>query len=139
MRDQWGVDEVALAIVSHRHFDHQGGMDNIINAFDVGRLVMNSVDCPNRTSDNTVIDAATTRGVPIQSLGADTLTVDGVDFIILPPDPVDDACPDDENDNSIVVRMEFGDFSMLFTGDAETEQREWLMENHPRPAVRPSP
>ena len=27
--------------------------------------------------------------------------------------------------------MEFGDFSMLFTGDAETAEREWLMEHHP--------
>ncbi len=26
--------------------------------------------------------------------------------------------------------MEFGDFSMLFPGDAETEERTWLMENH---------
>jgi hypothetical protein len=31
----------------------------------------------------------------------------------------------------LVVRMEFGDFSMLFTGDAETDQRQWLMERHP--------
>lgn len=27
--------------------------------------------------------------------------------------------------------MEIGEFSMLFTGDAETDQREWLMEHHP--------
>ncbi len=27
MRDIWAVDRVALAILSHRHFDHQGGID----------------------------------------------------------------------------------------------------------------
>ena len=27
--------------------------------------------------------------------------------------------------------MDFGDFSMLFTGDSGTEQRTCLMENHP--------
>ena len=31
MKNDWGVDEVDLAIVSHRHFDHQGGMDEIVN------------------------------------------------------------------------------------------------------------
>jgi beta-lactamase superfamily II metal-dependent hydrolase len=39
--------------------------------------------------------------------------------------------PNEENNNSIVVRMEFGSFSMLFAGDAETEEGEWLMEHHP--------
>ena len=27
MRNTWGVDRVALAVVSHRHLDHAGGMD----------------------------------------------------------------------------------------------------------------
>ena len=30
-----------------------------------------------------------------------------------------------------VVRLESWQFSMLFTGNAETDQREWLMEHHP--------
>ena len=37
----------------------------------------------------------------------------------------------DENNNSVIVRMDFGEFSMLITGDSETQQRTWLMENHP--------
>ena len=64
-------------------------------------------------------------------MGGAPIQIDGVTFTVLPPDPVDNRCPDDENNNSVIVRMEFGNFSMLFTGDSETEQREWLMENHP--------
>ena len=64
MRDTWGVDDVALAVVSHRHFDHQGGMDEIIREFDVDLLVMNSADCPNRTSDDRIRTAASERNVP---------------------------------------------------------------------------
>ncbi len=130
MRDIWGVDSVALAIVSHRHTDHFGGMDDVLNLLPVGLLVMNMADCPNRTTDNKIRAVAVTRGVPTQSVGADTINVDGVRFILLPPDPVDDPCPARENDNSILVRMEYGAFSMLFTGDAETDERTWLMENH---------
>lgn len=131
MRDRWGVDEVALVITSHRHYDHYGGIRHVLNGFDVGLYVGNLDDCPNRSTDDTIRRVLSDRGIPAQSLGADTITIDGIDFIILPPDPVDDRCPQDENDNSVVVRMEYGEFAMLFTGDAETEQRQWLMANHP--------
>lgn len=130
MRDVWGVDSVALAIVSHRHTDHFGGMDDVLSTFPVGLLVMNMADCPDRSTDDKIRRVARDRNVRTQSVGADTINVDGVRFIILPTDPIDDDCPDEENDNSIVVRMEFGDFSMLFAGDAETDERTWLMANH---------
>ena len=131
MRDVWGVDRVELAIVSHRHFDHQGGMDDVIRAFPVGEFLGSVEDCPGRSSDDRVREAIQEKGVSVHSIAADTIEIDGVRFIILPPDPVDNECPGDENNNSVMIRMEFGEFSMLFTGDAETQQREWLMENHP--------
>ena len=40
MASSLNVDRVALAIVSHRHRDHQGGMDEIINAFTGDRLLL---------------------------------------------------------------------------------------------------
>jgi competence protein ComEC len=69
--------------------------------------------------------------VTIQPAGADTIEIDGVRFIFLPSDPVTNDCPSGVNDNTILVRMEFDDFSMLFTADAETEEREWLIGHHP--------
>ena len=56
--------------------------------------------------------------------------MDGVTFTILPTDPTDNTCPSQENNNSVVVRMDFGVFSMLFTGDAEEEERGWRVDNH---------
>lgn len=131
MEHSWGVDRLALVITTHRHRDHYGGTAAILRRFPVDRYVGNLADCPGRTTDDTIRQVLTQRSIPSQSIGTDTITVDGVDFIILPPDPVDDECPGHENNNSILVRMEFGQFSMLFAGDAETAQREWLMEHHP--------
>jgi len=128
MAKVWGVDEVALAIVSHRDLGHYGGMAAILRDFPVGRLVMNLADCPDLADDDALRAIAAKRGVPRQSFGADTIAVDGVTFRILRPDPIDDACPGDENNNSIVVRMDFGEFSMLFPGDAGTKERVFLME-----------
>ena len=54
MADSWGVDKVELAILSHRHFDHLGGMDDVIQRLPVGTFLGNMQDCPDRTSDDKV-------------------------------------------------------------------------------------
>ena len=127
MAGEWNVDEVALAIVSHRDGCHDGGMAEILRDFPVQRLVMNFADCPDRSEDDAIRAIVAERRIPKQSFGSDTISVDGVQFSILKPDPVDDACPGDEDDNSIVVRVEYGEFSMLFPGDAGTRERAFLM------------
>lgn len=131
MSDEWGVDKVELAVVSHRHFDHHGGMDNVINAIDTERFVGIFDDCPDRTSDDTVRNAVSSRGVTVESLTdlPRTIEIDDVVLTILPM-PARSECPDHENNNSLVVRLDHGDFSMLFTGDAEVEELTWLVENH---------
>ena len=127
---QWGVTTVALAIISHRHFDHNGGMDNILDEFTVERFIGRRDDCPGVEQDNIIDSLLTFHGIPSEVPNGQTHTVDGVDFTILPTDPTDNTCPGDENNNSVIVRVDFGNFSMLFTGDAEDEQRDWLVANH---------
>ena len=127
---EFGVDRLALVFVSHRHADHFAKMERVLRSLPVDRFVGNLADCPNRSTDDAIRAALSDRHIPAQSLGADTLTVDGVSFIVLPTDPNDDPCPSDENNNSVVVRMEYGGFSMLFPGDAEAEERDWLVAHH---------
>jgi beta-lactamase superfamily II metal-dependent hydrolase len=124
------VGRLALVIVSHRHGDHFGGVPAVLRRYPVDRYVGNLADCPDRTTDNTIRGLLSSQNIPAQSLGADTLDVDGVRFITLPPDPTDDICPSRENNNSVLVRLEYGVFSMLFTGDAEVAERGWLVANH---------
>ena len=125
-----GVDEIALAVVPHRHFDHQGGMDEIFGQFETAIFLGITEDCPNRTSDDTVrTQSGGTEIVPLEDDPFD-IEIDGLTFTVLPLNGRAD-CPADENLNSIVVRTEYGDFSMLFTGDAEEEALDWLTENHP--------
>ena len=124
---QFRVTRLALLILSHRHNDHFASMADVIRMLPIDRFIGNMADCPDRSADNAMRTALHDRHVATQSLGADTLFVDGVRFIMLAPDPIDDACPAEENNNSVVVRMEYGAFSMLFPGDAETEERGWLV------------
>jgi competence protein ComEC len=131
MKNIWGVDRVALAVVSHRHGDHYGGMEAILQDFDVDQFLGVMENCPNRTTDDTIRSIIASKGIEVHPLDSTPIEIDGVRFTILPRDPIENECPEEENNNSVIVRMDFGEFSMLFTGDAETEEREWLMANHP--------
>jgi competence protein ComEC len=126
---EWGVDRLTLAIVSHRHFDHHGGMDNVLNAVPVDRFLGVTEDCPNRVSDDTVRSVISSRNIPVAPLDVGSIVIDGVTLTILPLPPRS-RCPEHENNNSIVVRLDFGEFSMLFPGDAEEDERDWLVANH---------
>jgi competence protein ComEC len=126
--EEMGIDTVALAVISHRHFDHHGGMDEVLRDHTVERLAAVMEDCPNRSSDDRWRDQVDDE-VELIAQGTD-VTIDGVTFEILPASPEAAECPDEENDNSLVVRMVFGEFSMLFTGDAEIDRLNFLANSH---------
>ena len=58
------------------------------------------------------------------------IVIDEVKFTILPLPSVHSSCPSKENLNSVVVRLDYGEFSMLFTGDAEESELDWLVDNY---------
>jgi len=131
MSGDWQVNEIALAIVTHRHHDHQGGMDDILSSIPTLRFIGVTEDCPNRQGDDLVRAQLSARHIPIEPLSdaITTHTVDGVRFTVFPL-PARSDCPGHENLNSIVVRMDYGEFSMLFAGDAEEEELDFLVTNH---------
>ncbi len=133
MKSKWGVDEVALAVVSHRHFDHQGGMDEVLSSFTVRKFLGITEDCdatdPDE-SDDVVRGVLASKSIPVENLDVGAVEVDGVTIRVLPL-PSRSTCPTQENNNSVVVRLEFGEFSMLFPGDAEEKELNFLVENHP--------
>ena len=127
----FGVDRLRLAVGSHRHADHIGGMDEVLRAIDTDLYLGDLTDRPTRAFDDHVREAVNEEGIEVRARRTqpDTIFADDGDvlFIVLPPAPRQDE--DEENENSIVVRLEYGEFSMLFPGDLEQEAQEWLIEN----------
>ncbi len=82
---EMGIETVALAVISHRHFDHHGGMDEVLRDLTVERLAAVMEDCPNRTSDDRWRNQV---GDEVEILAQGTsVTIDGVLFEILPASP----------------------------------------------------
>ena len=78
-----------------RHFDHQGGMDEVLRDIPVNLFLGNMDDCPNRSSDNRVRSVINDKNITVHPLGADTITIDGVQITVL-PQPPHSECPDEE-------------------------------------------
>ena len=77
-----GITALDIAVVTHRHFDHHGGMDEVIRATPPDLFVGVTEDCPNRSSDDRVRTALTGDAVTIHTLSGtpEVISIDGVNF-----------------------------------------------------------
>lgn len=127
MRDE-GLDTVDLMVLTHPHADHIGGADEIIKAMEVERVLDPGFPYSSRSYERLLelirerdITFVTARRPRKINLG------DGITLTILAPDakPLE-GTRSDANSNSVVLRLTYGDVSVLFTGDAEIETEELL-------------
>lgn len=113
-----GATRIEALVLTHPHTDHIGGAAAVMRGMAVGRLVEPGLAFGTPVYLRT-LTTAETRHVPWAAARQDrVLRIDGVELTFLwPPAYVLDA-PADANDISAVVRLRYGAFSMLLTGDA---------------------
>ncbi len=109
------LDVVAL---THAHSDHMGGMPAILRNFRPRELWV-AVD-PNSGPYRDLLTEATSLGIRVRHLHAgDTLAFDSVDVHVLAPTPAYANPGPPINNDSLVMRMTYGQASALLEGDAE--------------------
>lgn len=111
-----GFYKIDVLVGTHPHGDHIGGMNAVINSFDIGKMYLPKVASTTEHLDNLL---ATMKN---KGLKADTAKAG--DSIDLDPDlKVDILAPkrdsyQDENDYSIVIKLTYKNTSFLLGGDA---------------------
>ena len=111
------ITKVDSAFVSHYHQDHVQGIIAAIENIRVKNLFM-----PDNMEGSewrvALENAALRNGTEIHYISEETLLTynNGMTLRIIPPSKKTELS-DDENDSSYVYRIDYGDFSALFTGD----------------------
>ena len=112
---QLGVSKVDILIGTHPDADHIGGIDAVINSFDIGKIYMPKVQRDTKTFES-VLQSIQNKGLKVTTAKA------GLDLDLDPMVQVKMISPieetnSDANELSAVVRLQFGEQSFLLTGD----------------------
>lgn len=112
-----GLKSIDVLVATHPHSDHIGCMASVVEAVDFTDIYMPNA-ASNSKSFEKLLDAVDKRGVnAIEAKAGMSIKLDSaVDVEILAPIS---KKYDNTNDYSIVIRVTYGDVSVLFMGDAE--------------------
>jgi competence protein ComEC len=120
------IKKIDILIGTHPDADHIGGLDAVINNFDIGKIYMPKVQS-NTDTFKDVLAAVQKKGLKVTTAKSG-LTLEWeanvkVDMIA----PV--GTYDDTNDMSAVIHLTYGSNSFLFTGDAETKSEADMLKS----------
>lgn len=130
-----GVTELSMAVASHPHADHIGGMNDVLLAIPTKLYVDNGLTHTTATY-NTLMRTVELRGIPYKAaLAGQTYNLDdGIKLEVLAPvAPPLRGTRSDLNANSVVLRLTHGKDCMLLMGDSEAESEDGLVHRGLQP------
>jgi len=120
-----GISQINLLIATHAHADHITGMDKIIAQYKPKAFIAPGIPHTTRTYEN-MITAIEKYNISYYEGISRKINLGSLTFTILPPaEPLIEESK--LNNNSTVVRLDFKDFSCLFTGDIEKKREGQLL------------
>ncbi|MBI1883786.1 MAG: MBL fold metallo-hydrolase [Chlamydiae bacterium] len=123
-----GLSHIDTMIVTHHDQDHLGGFVSLLEHMEVGQVFDNG---RSQTSElyKKFLNVLSMKHIPLEHLKeGDELTLgEHVDAQVLSPEAGEAW---DSNDTSLVLRVTYGDFEMLLTGDIEASAERKICEDY---------
>ena len=119
--------KIDLMIVSHMHEDHLEGLITIIDKINVKRIIIGQ--CNNNVLYSELLNVSAKKGIKIETVWAgEIIYIDDVKIEVVHPKKYENIS-DNENNNSLVLKLIYEDASVLFSGDIEKEGEENINDN----------
>lgn len=125
--EEYGVTALDYAVATHPHSDHIGSMDDVLQALPVRSILMprlSESNTPSNSSYQNFLTAVQQSGAKvIAAKPGMTFSMGQAEFTVL--GPVSQA--ENINNMSVILRLDWGETSFLFTGDAETAEEKEIL------------
>ena len=119
-----GITKLDYVIGTHPHEDHIGGLDDVINSdLEIENILMPKISTNTKTYED-VLDAILNKGLSVVAPKKDDTFEIGKAKCTVMTDSILDQ--DNLNLSSIIIRLEYGENSFLFMGDAEEENEKQI-------------
>ncbi|WP_461207657.1 ComEC/Rec2 family competence protein [Clostridium sp. DL1XJH146] len=126
--DNLDIKKLDYIIATHPHEDHIGNMSYVIDKYDIGTIY-----APKKTTTTDTYKAMikaisnADKKITVAKAGKEFIFGNDVHCQIVAPNS---TSYDDTNNYSVVMKVTFGKTSFLFTGDAEKESEDQILENN---------
>ena len=119
--------KIDYVIGTHPHTDHIGGLKDIINTFEIGKIYMPKVGSTTKTYESLLM-AIKDKNLKINTAKAGTsiIDTDALKIHILAPN---NSTYTELNNYSVVTKITYGTTKFLFMGDAEKLSENEIKEN----------
>ena len=115
------ADDIDYCFITHPHEDHLGSLAELLEAVPIHQLLLTGDGYPGELYQLAKEKGTTTE----QPVIGQTYQIGGSKFSALGPS----FFGADDNNNSLILKIEYGNFSFLITGDAETDEEQSLSGN----------
>ena len=113
-----GITKIDYAVGTHPHTDHIGGLEEVINTFDIGSIYMPRASSTSKTYED-LLTTISNKGLKIKTAKSGVVVLDDdnlkLEFIAPNSDSYSEL-----NNYSAVLKLTYLDNTFLFMGDAET-------------------
>jgi len=116
--ERQGARSLTLAVVSHAHADHLGGLPSVISRVRTALVLEPGADVADPRYTGFLDRLPRDRVLWHPARAGEEFALDGVRFTVLHPTPGWRHWGEDVNEDSVVLLLEFGEFQAVFAGDA---------------------
>jgi len=128
--DNLGIQKLDGIILSHPHADHIGGLPSLMKSIPVDTIYHSDYPYDSQLYRE-YNRLAGKKEIPIRDVAAgDIISLDPLIRIFV-AGPEAEGTPDrNPNNHSLAIRLQYGETSFLFTGDAEVNQERQLVDRY---------
>lgn len=122
------IKDIEAAFISHIHSDHFGGIYTLLESdFRIEKLYLSGITAETEDYEKIISLAGKKETEVVLVKSGSVIEIDEVDFTVVAVGK--DEMSADENNNSMLLRLDCGENSVLFTGDTTASVEAYLLDN----------